>query len=494
MVSFVWFVVLIGFAIVAAIAGLLLGRAAGARAVHAARAADRAEAERRLADARHSLALEYQRDSARADASLAAARADAEARAEHALEREESLAKAEQTISGLHAELRTKSAELESAKKHIELEALNTEKKLKLLTDAEEKLGNQFKVLAAEIFREKSQRFKEESEASLGGLLNPLRERMGEFQQRVEALQQEGLVGRTELREQLGHLKALNEQLSLEASGLARALKGSTKTQGDWGEVLLTRMLDSAGLRAGQEYHVQQSLRSEEGRQMRPDIVLDLPGDKHLVIDSKVSLNSYTEHCSAEDEPTRKQYIERHATSLRNHIDGLSKKSYQALHQLSSLDFVVMFVPIEPAYLLAIAHDDTLWQRAWERDVLLVSPGTLFPVIRTIAHIWKQEKQTRNIEEIVRQGGGLYDQVALFARTFVDVGERIETAKAAYEKARGQLTDGKGNVLRRIERLRDLGVSSTKKLPAALAVDTDDEEPADRAEQPFEATQNNLRL
>ncbi len=498
MTPLLWLLALASLAL--AIAAFFLGRSAGSRSSDAARASERFEAARLLAGEAQAHALAREQASAagrnhdRLDAdlaalrtelaaaltsrsstqsALAAAEADARARAEHLRATEERLAATEAAEASLQKELQHKAAALESANRQIELEAAETEKKLKLLTDAEEKLGNQFKVLAAEIFREKSQRFREESEAGLGALLNPLRERMGEFQQKVEALQQEGVIGRTELREQLGSLKMLNEQLSSEAGNLVRALKGSSKTQGDWGEVLLARMLEGAGLRAGREYRVQQSLSTDEGRQMRPDIILDLPSDKHLVIDSKVSLNSYTEYCACEDEPSRKKLLERHVRALRDHIDGLNKKSYQALHQLRSVDFVVMFVPIEPAYLLAIAHDETLWQRAWERDVLLVSPGTLFPVIRTVAHIWKQERQTRNVEEIVRQAGALYDKVALFAETFLDVGKRIDAAKGSYEKAFGQLKSGSGDVLTRVERMRQLGIPTTKKMPPALAGDAE---------------------
>ncbi len=479
----------------AALLGFLLGRSTGTRSSDATRAEERLQAERRCAESARELALaqaatgELNRERARlaeelamrgsaldasaralaeTNAALAASEAESRARAEHLREKETRLGCAEKEVLGLRTDLQAATASLEAARKQIEIEAGEGEKKLKLLADAEEKLGNHFKVLAAEIFREKSQHFRQESEAGLGNLLNPLRERMGEFQQKVEALQQEGLVGRTELREQLGHLKLLNEQLSSEAGNLARALKGSSKTQGDWGEVLLARMLEASGLRAGKEYRVQQTLSTDEGKQLRPDVVLDLPGGKHLVIDSKVSLNSYTEYCCCDDEPARKKLGERHALALRTHVDGLSKKSYQALHGLRSIDFVVMFVPIEPAYLLALTHDEELWQRAWERDVLLVSPGTLFPVIRTIAHIWKGEQQTRNVEEIVRQAGGLYDKVALFAETFVDVGKRLDAARSSYEKAYGQLRTGNGDVLTRIQRMRQLGIPTSKKMPPSL--------------------------
>ncbi len=502
--SFVVLLLFVSALLAVALAAFFIGRSAGARAGQETHAVERLAAERARAEEAQTLALaraeagELKRDRDRASGelhgargemqaavrqlalvreSLAAAEADGRARAESLREKDERLASAEAAIAGLQTELRAKGAELQSAQKQIELEAAETEKKLKLLADAEDKLGNRFKVLAGEIFKERSDAWKQDSEKSLGDLLNPLRERMGEFQQRVESLQREGVIGRTELREQLGSLKLLNEQLSSEASNLARALKGSTKTQGDWGEVLLARMLEAAGLRAGKEYRVQQSFSTEEGRQARPDVILDLPGDKHLVIDSKVSLNSYTEYCGCEDEPARKRHAERHAKSIREHVAGLSTKKYQALHQLRSVDFVIMFVPIEPAYLLAMAQDEALWQHAWGSNVLLVSPGTLFPVVRTIAHMWNQEKQTRNVEEIVRQAGALYDKMAGFADTFVKVGQKLDAAKESYGSAWNQLSQGNGNVLGRIERLRRLGIPTAKKMPAALAGDEGESEP-----------------
>ncbi len=482
--------------LVAVLAGFVIGQGLGRARGERVRSQERLEAERKRAEEGQAAALlrveaaaghrereELAGELARvrielrtgaeqlseARAARSAADAEGRARAEALREKEIRLAAAEALAGELQTELRHTGAELESARKQIEIEGVEADKKLRLLADAEEKLGNQFKVLAAEIFREKSQRFREESEKSLGGLLNPLRENMGEFQRRVEELQKEGIVGRTELREQLGSLKTLNEQLSSEASNLARALKGSSKTQGDWGEVLLARILEGAGLRAGKEYRVQQSFSTDEGRQARPDIILDLPGDKHLVIDSKVSLNSYTEYCGCEDEASRKRHVERHAKALREHVEGLSSKKYQALHGLHSVDFTVMFVPIEPAYLLAIAHDEELWQHAWGRNVLLVSPGTLFPVIRTVAHIWNQEKQTRNVEQIVKQAGALYDKVAGFAETFLEVGKRLDGAKTTYDKAMGQLKTGTGDVLTRIERMRQLGIPATKRMPAGFA-------------------------
>jgi DNA recombination protein RmuC len=359
--------------------------------------------------------------------------------------------------------------ELSSARTEIAGNRQSSEEKLALLTDARTELSHQFKTLANEILDEKSKRFDEQNNASMGTLLTPLREKLSEFQTRVEALREDGIAGRSELKVQIESLRNMNEKLSIGAENLVKALKGSSKTQGDWGEVLLIGILEAAGLRAGREYRVQASFATEEGNHVRPDIILDLPNQKHLVIDSKVSLSSYSEYCACEDEESRKVFLDRHTHSLRNHMDGLSKKAYQGLHQLQSLDFVIMFVPIEPAYLLALSADGNLWQRAWARDVLLVSPSTLYPVLRTIQYAWQQERQSRNVEEIVRQGSALYDKVAVFASSFEDVGRRLGAAQSSYDKAYGQLATGRGNVLAQIEKMRALGLRKTKSMPAGMS-------------------------
>ena len=409
----------------------------------------RSEAEsERLACARHQAAL-----------------AAAEQRCSSAESRCSDLGMAMQQLA---QELSITRQELSSARTEIAGNRQSSEEKLALLTDARTELSHQFKSLATEILDEKSKRFDEQNSASMGTLLAPLREKLSDFQARVEALKEDGVAGRSELKSQIESLRNMNEKLSLGADNLVKALKGSSKTQGDWGEVLLIGILEAAGLRAGHEYYVQASFATEEGNHVRPDIILNLPNHKHLVIDSKVSLSSYSEYCACEDEVSRKGFLDRHTLSLRNHIDGLSKKAYQGLHQLQSLDFVIMFVPIEPAYLLALASDGNLWQRAWARDVLLVSPGTLYPVLRTIQYAWQQERQSRNVEETVKQGSALYDKVATFAATFEEVGKKLIGARASYERAYGQLASGPGNVLGRIEKMRALGLRKTKSMPAGM--------------------------
>jgi DNA recombination protein RmuC len=359
-------------------------------------------------------------------------------------------------------------AEREAAASRLELERCAADEKLLLLAEARVELGNQFKTLAGEIFDEKSKRFGEQNQASMDMLLAPLREKLGEFQQRVEGFSNESRVGRGELRTHIETLSKLNDRLSAEASSLASALKGSSKKQGDWGEVLLERMLEDSGLRAGHEYRVQESLSREDGTRARPDVILNLPGEKHLVIDAKVSLVDYNAYCECEDEGSRGVSLARHVGSLRAHIRGLKKREYQVLYQLQSIDFVVMFVPIEPAYLLALSKDGRLWQEAWEKDVLLVSPGTLFPVIRTVAHLWRQEQQNRNVQEIVYRGGELYDKLAAFAGDVVKIGDGLDVARTSYDRAMSKLKTGKGNVIRQAELLKGLGVKPSKQMPKEL--------------------------
>ncbi len=482
-------------AVALAVGGLLgffAGRGAAVRAGEAARSEQRFEAEQRLAEQRQAAALAEERRKAQerelqslaaerlglqrelalsqsaasaAQSSLAAAEAEGRARADHLHEIMDRLAIAEEVSAALQTELRLTGAHLEAARKQIEVEGGEQEKKLKLLADAEEKLGNQFKVLAAEIFREKSARFREESEASLGGLLNPLKERLGDFQLRVEALRDDGIRGREELKQQIGDLKDLNQQLSSEAGNLVRALKGSSKAQGDWGEFVLEQMLEKAGLRRDHEYRVQTSFTGAEGTRARPDVILNLPGGRHLVIDAKVSLVNYSAYCDCEEEVSRTASLAQHVSSVRNHIKELSARNYQGIYQLESMDFVVMFVPIEPAFLLAIARDGSLWQEGWDKNVLLVSPSTLLFVVRTVAHLWRQERQRSNVQEIVDRGGELYDKFAAFAKDLAEVGAKLGDAQKAYDGAYSKLARGKGNAIRQVEMLRTLGAKASKQIP-----------------------------
>ncbi len=500
--TLLWLFLACALFILGVVAAFLAGRNAGARSAETARGAESLQFERRLAGETQALSLAREKSSAAErdrdrveremvhartelgaamkdgaviQATLAAVQAEGRVRAEHLLDMEDRLSAADVLANTLRRELATSSSALESARKQIQLEAGETEKKLKLLVDAEEKLGNQFKVLAADIFREKSQRFREENEASMGLLLNPLKERLGDFQQRVEALRDDGIKGREELKQQIGDLKDLNQQLSSEASNLVRALKGSSKTQGDWGEFVLEQMLEKSGLRRDHEYRVQTSMAGAESARARPDVVLNLPGGRHLVIDAKVSLIDYSTYCDGVDENSRTASLGKHVGSVRSHIKELSSRNYPGLYQLESMDFVVMFVPIEPAFLLAITRDGALWQEAWDKNVLLVSPSTLLFVIRTVAHLWRQEKQRGNVQEIVDRAGLLHDKFVAFAKDLMEVGSKLGDAHKAYDNAYSKLAGGSGNAIRQVEMLRKLGAKTGKQIPKEL-LDSADEE------------------
>jgi DNA recombination protein RmuC len=367
------------------------------------------------------------------------------------------------------------SAELRTA---LDKERSGAAEKIAVLQQAREELSNQFKALANDILEQKSKAFTEQNQANMTTLLTPLKEKFGEFQQKVESLEKDGIAGRSELKTQIEGLRTLNERLSEEANNLVTALKGSSKTQGDWGEFVLEKLLESAGLREGHEYRVQSSFTRDDRSRARPDVILDMPGNRHLVIDAKVSLGDYDEYCASEEESGREAALQQHIASIRTHIRDLAQRNYQALYGLNSLDFTVMFVPIEPAFMLALAHEGNLWQEAWDRNVLLVSRTTLLFVLRTVAHLWRQEQQTRNVQEIVRRGGELYDKLAAFAKDLTDVGKSLEAARQSYDEAFKKLAQGKGNAIRQAEMLKKLGVKPTKSLPLALVEQAIDEDEA----------------
>jgi DNA recombination protein RmuC len=401
---------------------------------------------------------------------------DAVARASTAAAANDATAKAERERSGRLEEERTRLAverqaietRATAAETELAAERKQSAEKLALLNDAREQLSHQFKTLAQEILEEKSKRFTEQNQANMGSLLHPLREKIAEFQAKVEQVQLESVAGRSELRAQIGQLQALNERLSHDAESLVSALKGSSKVQGDWGEFILESLLEASGLREGHEYRVQESLKREDGKGARLDVVVNLPGGRHLVIDSKLSLTDYSEYCNSEDGIAKDAALARHLGSVRAHLKGLSDRNYQSLYGLRSLDFVVMFVPIEPAFMLAIARDPKLWSDAWGKNVLLVSPSTLLFVIRTVAHLWKQEQQTQNAKDIARRGAALYDKFVGFVEDMKVLGNRLNQARDSYDSAFGKLSNGQANLVKQAELLRELGVKPKKTLPIEL--------------------------
>src|SRR3990172_2410157 len=329
----------------------------------------------------------------------------------------------------------------------------------------QEKFTKEFENLANKIFEEKSTKFTEQNKEKLSEILNPLREKISEFEKKVDETNKESIKGHASLREQLQMLKEMNQQITQEATNLTNALKGQSKTQGNWGEFILESILEKSGLVKGREYVVQESITAESGRRFQPDVIIKLPENKSIVIDSKVSLVGYEKFVSSEIEHERQLALREHINSIRSHIKNLSGKNYQNLYQLESLDFVLMFMPIEPAFALAVQNDPSIFNDAFELNIVIVSPSTLLATLRTIASIWRQEKQNKNAMEIAHQSGALYDKFVGFIHDLKLVGDRIDQAKGSYNDAWNKLKDGSGNLMGRIEKIKKLGAKTSKSLP-----------------------------
>lgn len=393
---------------------------------------------------------------------LGRARASAaEAKAERLPQVEGRLIESEQQLNALNAQVATLTMQLTQ-------ERNQSNEKLALLQSAREELTHQFKNLANDILEEKSKRFSEQNQQSLCQLLDPLKTKLQEFQGKVEQVYVQEGKDRSALAEQVRQLMELNKTVSQEANNLTKALKGSNKTQGNWGELVLERVLEGSGLRKGEEYDVQENHTLPDGRRLQPDVVVHLPDDRHLVIDAKATLVAYEDYANAEDEKHRDAALKRHLDAVRSHIKGLSDKNYQDLYGLKSLDFVLMFIPIEPAFMLAVTHDRDLFMDAWNKNVLLVSPSTLLFVVRTVANLWRQEAQTRNAQDIAKRGAELYDKLAGFVEDMESLGTRLNQAQKDYDGAINKLSTGRGNLIRQAEMLKKLGVKPSKSLPAPM--------------------------
>ena len=367
--------------------------------------------------------------------------------------KESELRRLDAQCAGLNAELR------EQQESH--------QQRLNDLQGSRDELRAQFAELAGKIFDEREQRFAETSQQQLGQLLNPLKERIQSFEKRVEESYQQEARERFSLGKELERLQQLNQRLSDEATNLTRALKGQ-KTQGNWGELILERVLEHAGLEKGREYQTQVSLKGPDGERFQPDVLIMLPGDKQVVVDAKVSLTAYQQFVSADDEVIAQAALKQHVLSLCNHVKGLSGKDYKRLEGLHSLDFVLLFVPIEAAFSAALQAEPTMFQDAFDRNIVIVSPTTLLATLRVIDSLWKQERQSQNAREIAERAGWLYDKFVLFIQDLDEVGNRLQQLDKAYSAARNKLTDGRGNLVSRSEQLKLLGARASKQLPADL--------------------------
>jgi len=379
-------------------------------------------------------------------------------------ERARRIPELEQELTGYQA-VREENARLLQA---LNLERRQADEKLKLLAEAKETLVEQFQNLANRIFEEKGEKLVQQNVANLDSLLRPLGERLREFQVRVEETYDKESKQRFSLQNEIQKLVEVNARMSADALNLTNALKGDSKTQGAWGEVVLERILEASGLQKGREYDLQATFEAADGGKARPDVIIRLPEGKHLVIDSKVSLTAYDAYCSAEDDLTKKRELARHVESLRTHVKGLAEKNYQSLYDIRTPDFVLMFVPIETAFSLAVRERQDLFEDAFQRGVMIVTSTTLLFSLRTIANIWRYEYQNRNAQELVRQCTALYDKFVGFVADLEEIGKRLKAAQSSYDDAYGKLASGRGNLVRQVERIRELGLKPAKPLPGHL--------------------------
>lgn len=375
----------------------------------------------------------------------------------------------EQTLNTTTTELQKTREQLAAQTVTLSKEIEQNKEKLALLENAKTELTNQFKNLANEILEEKSKRFAEQNQTNLTQLLNPLKTQITEFKTKVEEAHKDQIRGHGEFKAELKNLMDLNQKISADAHNLTTALRGSNKTQGNWGEMILETILEKSGLEKGKQYQTQESHKHDDGSRVQPDVIVYFPDQRHLLIDAKTSLNDYHDYVNAVDGVEKDNALKCHLTSVRTHLKGLSEKRYQHIPDLKSPDYVIMFIPIEPAYMLAIANDQQLWQEAWDKNVLLVSPSTLLFVIRIVVNLWQQDAQNKNTQEIAKRGGELYDKLVGFVSDLQKVGEGLKKAQTEYDSAFSKLKTGKGNVIRQAEMLRELGVKPTKKLTVEIA-------------------------
>jgi DNA recombination protein RmuC len=357
----------------------------------------------------------------------------------------------------LNAELTRRNTEYDN------LQQLNL-KRDEELAQQQEQLRKDFELLANKILEEKSNKFTEQNKENIKNILNPLQEKIQTFEKKVEDTQKESISMHSALKEQLLGLKDLNQQMTKEATNLTRALKGDSKMQGNWGELVLERVLEKSGLEKDREYFVQQSFARPDGTRVLPDVVLHLPDNKKMIIDSKVSLTDYERYVNAEEDE-RAVYLKAHINSIKKHIEQLSEKNYQDLYDIESPDFVLLFIPIEPAFAIALNEDNTLYNKAFEKNIVIVTPSTLLATLRTVDSMWNNEKQQQNAIEIARQAGALYDKFEGLVKDLTGVGKKLDDAKKDYSSAMNKLVEGRGNLITSVEKIKKLGAKAKKSLP-----------------------------
>ena len=388
-------------------------------------------------------------------------------------------------LSNTITELKTTISQIETERDHfrderegiqLELVQRNTEfdnvqqqnlKRDEEFVKQQEQLRKDFELMASRILDEKSEKFTLQNKENIKNILNPLEEKIKTFEKKVEDTQKESISMHSALKEQLLGLKDLNQQMALEATNLTRALKGDSKIQGNWGELVLERVLEISGLEKDREYFVQQNFQREDGSRVMPDVVLHLPDSKKMIIDSKVSLTDYERLVNADTEE-RELHLKAHVNSIKRHVDQLSAKNYQDLYDIESPDFVLMFIPIEPAFAVAINEDNSIYNKAFEKNIVIVTPSTLLATLRTVDSMWNNEKQQQNAIEIARQAGALYDKFEGLVIDLTGVGKKIDAAKNDYSSAMNKLVEGKGNLISRVEKIKKMGAKANKSLPESI--------------------------
>jgi DNA recombination protein RmuC len=346
------------------------------------------------------------------------------------------------------------------------LEKLNSQKEE--LETLQERFNKDFELLANKILEDKTKKFTDQNHQNLKQVLEPLNEKIKNFEKQVEEKYLKEAEGRSALAQQIKSLTDLNKQMSEDASNLTKALRGDSKIQGDWGELRLELILEKAGLNKGVHYTTQDTFRDEDGNLKKPDCIIHLPNDKHIIIDSKVSLTAYDAYFNSDSEEDRQKHLKNHILSINEHIRELGNRNYQNLYEINTPDYVLMYIPIEPAFSLALQTDQDIYLNALGRNIVLVTTSTLLATMSTVASIWQQEEQKKNVLEIARQGGALYDKFVNFVDDLVDVGTRMNSAKKAYDLAMNKLTDGKGNLIKRAEDIRKLGAKTSKQMSKPL--------------------------
>ncbi|MCG9696537.1 DNA recombination protein RmuC [Shewanella sp. Isolate11] len=391
-----------------------------------------------------------------------------QAQAQRASELEEQLQQSQRKQMETQLALSKSNAMQQTLTVKFETEQQALEDKLAHLNAAETRLNQQFENLANKIFETKTQNLQQQNQQQLANVLSPFKQQLEGFRKQVQESYTVEQAERSAFKHQLESLKTLNLQMSQDAVNLTKALKGDNKQQGNWGEVILERVLQESGLREGHEYQTQQDLKNDKGQRFKPDVIVHLPENKDVVIDAKMSLVAYERYFNSEDELTRASAIKEHCNSIRTHIKGLSQKDYQQLHGLTSLDYILMFIPLEPAFLLALEHEPSLINFALENNIMLVSPTNLLVALRTINNIWRYEYQNQNAQQIAKQAGKIYDKLCGYIDDMEKVGRAIETLDKSYNSAMSKLSTGKGNLIRQAHQMQQLGVSTSKQLDSHL--------------------------